>query len=362
MPFRPATWPLIHGPPGTGKTTTVVELIRRAVRDGRKVLACAPSNMAVDNIFERLVDAGEETVRLGHPARVMPNLRARTLDLLVKDHEDVRLSHKLVKEAMGLFRRAGRYTRARPAPGGTPRSPARGQESAGRCAAFWRPRPSNRFSTTPTSSVPPRPGLSSRILGARRFDLAVIDEACQSTEPGCWIPLLSCDRVVLAGDHCQLPPTVVSPEAAAQGLSVSLFERFIGLHGPSIARRLTVQYRMNEAIADFFVAGILRRRFGSGRDGRRTRPGRLARRLFHAADPVAVGVRRHRRSGLRRGGGTRRREPPQPAGGGPGVPQGRRAGGFRRGPRVDRRDCTLRGPGAALCASGSPTRIWKSTA
>ena len=108
---------LIHGPPGTGKTTAVVELIRRAIRRGDKVLACAPSNLAVDNLLERLWAGGERVVRLGHPARVLPELRARTLDLLVDEHPDVRLARKLVKEAMGLFRRADRFTRAKPEPG-----------------------------------------------------------------------------------------------------------------------------------------------------------------------------------------------------------------------------------------------------
>jgi predicted DNA helicase len=88
-------------------------------------------------------------------------------------------------------------------------------------------------------------------LGTRRFDLAVIDEACQSTEPGCWIPLLWCDRVVLAGDHCQLSPTVVSREAAAEGFDISLFEQLMARYGQHVSRMLTVQYRMHEAIMDF---------------------------------------------------------------------------------------------------------------
>ena len=124
-----------------------MELIRRAVRSGHKVLACAPSNMAVDNIFERLLAFGERAVRLGHPARVLPELRAHTLDLLVQEHPDVRLARKLVKEAMGLFRQAERYTRARPEPGAAATGEGRGQVSAGRRPAAGGPgrRPPARY-------------------------------------------------------------------------------------------------------------------------------------------------------------------------------------------------------------------------
>jgi len=108
---------IIHGPPGTGKTTTVVELIRQAAARGEKVLACAPSNLAVDNLLERLVRAGERAVRLGHPARVLPELQEHTLDLLVDAHPDVALARKLVKEARRLRDKAARYTRAKPQPG-----------------------------------------------------------------------------------------------------------------------------------------------------------------------------------------------------------------------------------------------------
>jgi len=241
---------LIHGPPGTGKTTTVVEVIRQAIRRGWKVLACAPSNLAVDNIFERLLAAGERAVRLGHPARVLPELRAHTLDLLVDDHPDVRLARKFVKEAMGLFRKAGRFTRAKPEPGA--RQETR-QEAKSLLADARRLESQAAEHILDTADVlcATMTGLDSELLGARRFDLAVIDEACQSVEPGCWIPLLRCDRVVLAGDHCQLPPTVVSREAAAEGFAVSLFERVMALYGREISRRLTVQYRMHTSIMDF---------------------------------------------------------------------------------------------------------------
>ena len=96
--------------------------------------------------------------------------------------------------------------------------------------------------------------LDSEILGQRTFDLLVIDEACQTTEPGCWIPLIRSQRVVLAGDHCQLPPTVVSPEAAREGFDVSLLERLMLEHGDEVSRRLTVQYRMHETIMAFSSA------------------------------------------------------------------------------------------------------------
>lgn len=241
---------IIHGPPGTGKTTAVVELIRQAVRRGRRVLACAPSNLAVDNIFERLLAFGESAVRLGHPARVLPELRDHTLDLLVEKHQDVRLAHKLVKQAMTLFREANRYTRAAPKPG------ARRQlrEDAKSLLADARRMERQAVESILDSSrvlCATTTSLDSQILGTRRFDLAVIDEACQSTEPGCWIPLLRCDRVVLAGDHCQLPPTVISREAAAEGFDTSLFERLMMLYGSQIARRLTIQYRMHQSIMDF---------------------------------------------------------------------------------------------------------------
>lgn len=241
---------LIHGPPGTGKTTTVVELIRRAVHRGDRVLACAPSNLAVDNIFEKLLAAGVKAVRLGHPARVLPELRAHTLDLMVAAHPDIRLARKLVKEALGLFRQAGRYTRARPEPGA--RQAAR-QEARSLLADARRLEAQAVEQILDGADVlcATTTGLDSDLLGTRRFDLAVIDEACQSVEPGCWIPLLRCDRVVLAGDHCQLPPTVVSAEAATAGLGVSIFERLMALYGPRVARRLTLQYRMHQAIMDF---------------------------------------------------------------------------------------------------------------
>ncbi|MCH8149787.1 MAG: AAA family ATPase, partial [Planctomycetes bacterium] len=108
---------VIHGPPGTGKTTTVVELICQAIDRGHKVLACAPSNTAVDNLLERLIAARRKVVRVGHPARVDQRLRDFTLDAQVAGHEAMKIVRDMLREAEVLFRKAGRFTRAKPAPG-----------------------------------------------------------------------------------------------------------------------------------------------------------------------------------------------------------------------------------------------------
>jgi hypothetical protein len=252
---------ILHGPPGTGKTTAVVELIRQAVRRGQKVLACAPSNLAVDNLLERLLAWGERAVRLGHPARVLPGLREHTLDLMAEEHDDTRRARKLARQAFALFRQAGKFTRARPEPGA--RQQLR-QEARALLADARRleGQAVERILDGAAVVCATLTGLDSDVLGARPFDLAVLDEAAQSTEPACWPALLRCARVVLAGDHCQLPPTILSPEAAREGLGLSLMERLVGLYGPAVTRRLEVQYRMHEAIMAFpaleFYDGRLR--------------------------------------------------------------------------------------------------------
>ncbi len=244
---------IIHGPPGTGKTTTVAELIRQAVARGDKVLACAASNHAVDNLLEKLLRIGERPVRLGHPARVVPELRERAIDLLAEKHPDARQARKVARDAFALFKQADKWTRGKPEPGAKAALRREARELLGE-ARKLEALAIERILDDARIVCATLTGLDSQLLGQRRFDLAVLDEACQSTEPASWLPLLRSDRVILAGDHCQLPPTVVSPEAADQGLAVSLMERLVGRLGPQVARRLTVQYRMHEAIMGFSSA------------------------------------------------------------------------------------------------------------
>ena len=241
---------IIHGPPGTGKTTTVVEFIRAAVANGDTVLACAPSNHAVDNLLEKLLAADELPVRLGHPARVMPELRARAIDILAEKHPDARQARKVARDAFALFRQADKWTKERPQPGekAALRREARDMLSEVRklqALAIERVLDEAKIICATLT------GLDSQLLGQRRFDVVVIDEACQSTEPTNWVPLLRANKLILAGDHCQLPPTIISPEAAERGLSVSLMERLVARFGASASRLLTVQHRMNSAIMGF---------------------------------------------------------------------------------------------------------------
>lgn len=252
---------IIHGPPGTGKTTTVAELIRQATQRGDKVLATAPSNLAVDNLLERLLRAGVKAVRLGHPARVSPELREHTLDLLVENHPDLKVARKLIKEARQLRDKASRFTRAKPPPGMKQEMRAEAKELIADARRIEDQVVTELLDRAEALCVT-LTGIDHEVLGPRQFDLAVVDEACQSTEPACWIPLLRSQRLILAGDHCQLPPTVVSTEATKEGFGVSLQERLIKRYGEHlISRRLAVQYRMHATIAQFssdeFYAGEL---------------------------------------------------------------------------------------------------------
>ncbi len=240
---------IIHGPPGTGKTTTVVEVIIQAVRRGQKVLVTAPSNTAVDNVLEKLIAAGQKVIRLGHPARVAEDLQMATLDGQVQQHPHMAIIRDMLREAEGLYRKVDRYSRAKP---------ARGAKQEMRREAARLKSDARHLEKVAIENVLDQANIicatntfNEDLIGQRWFDLLVIDEACQSTEPSCWVPVLCADKIVMAGDHQQLPPTILSAQAAKEGFGISLLERAISLHGSQVTRMLEVQYRMNRQIMDF---------------------------------------------------------------------------------------------------------------
>lgn len=243
---------IVHGPPGTGKTTTIVEFIRQCIRRGEKVLACAPSNLGVDNLCERLIAAGEQIVRLGHPLRVLPEIQSRTLDVLMQNHPDIELARELHENARTLRKRLGKWYRVKPTP--TERQQLRDEiRDLARDARRLEEQGVAYLIDSASVVCATLTGLDPDLLGDRLFDVAVIDEAAQSIEPACWTAITRAKRVVLAGDHCQLPATVISLEAQRGGLAQSLMQRLVEKSsiGSIVARRLTNQFRMHQAIMEF---------------------------------------------------------------------------------------------------------------
>ncbi|KAK4317794.1 hypothetical protein Pmani_011149 [Petrolisthes manimaculis] len=247
---------VIHGPPGTGKTTTIVEIIKQHVKLKAKVLACAPSNLAVDNIVERLAVGRERTgegiriVRIGHPARATSLTQQYTLDALVHRSEEAGILDDIrrdIQEHLGLLKKArdkGRRYHIRTEIK-TLRKELRERETRLVRQVLLG---ADVILSTLTSTGQDGP---LRHLPEHHVSLAVIDECSQAIEASCYGALLRAPKVILAGDHCQLPPTIVSSEAASRGLSHSLMERVINEQGEEVVKMLTMQYRMHQNIMNW---------------------------------------------------------------------------------------------------------------
>lgn len=279
---------LIHGPPGTGKTVTCIEVARQLLKRGEDVLCTADSNTAVDNLVEWLAESGEKVVRIGHPARVTPTLRNHTLDEIIQQNEKYRKSRELRDKAMDLVDKqeelthpGGRWRRgmsdgkiktlARKGKGSRGVSSSRIKEMA-----EWldlQEKIDDLFEKVEELEneaideiiewadvvCATNSGCGSELMSGREFDTVVIDEATQATEPSCWIPMTMSKKVFMAGDHKQLPPTILSEEA--ENLSETLFESLVERYEEEIRSVLKVQYRMHERIMNFsnreFYEGVL---------------------------------------------------------------------------------------------------------
>ncbi|KAL3061448.1 hypothetical protein OYC64_009590 [Pagothenia borchgrevinki] len=241
---------VIHGPPGTGKTTTVVEIILQAVKQGQKVLCCAPSNVAVDNLVERLAQCKAKVLRLGHPARLLESIQKHSLDAILAQSDSAGIIADIRKDMDKAFvgikkmrERGDRVNYKREI--GELRKELRTREATAIAQIL---KSADVVLSTNTGACHTGP---LKYLPAEHFDWVVIDECAQALESSCWIALLRARKCILAGDYKQLPPTIKSQKAASKGLSLSLMERLIQMYGDSVVRMLTVQYRMNSAIMDW---------------------------------------------------------------------------------------------------------------
>ena len=231
---------VVHGPPGTGKTTTLVEAIYETLRRENQVLVCAQSNMAVDWISEKMVDRGINVLRIGNPTRVNDKMLSFTYERRFEAHPDYELLWSIRKAIRELRshrkRNDDRYHQK------LERLKERATELEVRIHA-------DLFSEARVIAST-LVGSANRLLDGQKFGTLFIDEAAQALEAACWIPIRKVSRVILAGDHCQLPPTVKSFAAMKAGLGKTLMERIVE-NKPEVVTLLKMQYRMNEEIMRF---------------------------------------------------------------------------------------------------------------
>lgn len=231
---------IVHGPPGTGKTTTLVEAIYETLRRESQVLVCAQSNMAVDWISERLVDRGISVLRIGNPTKVNDKMLSFTYERRFEAHPDYPQLWSIRQAIRKLRQERKRRDNGWHQKMDRLKSRAVELELRINSQLFGE---AKVIASTLT-------GSASHLLSGQKFGTLFIDEAAQALEAACWIAIRRASRVVLAGDHCQLPPTVKSIAALKGGLGTTLMERIVA-RKPSVVTLLTVQYRMNEQIMRF---------------------------------------------------------------------------------------------------------------
>ena len=248
MVLRAKDVAIVHGPPGTGKTTTLVEAIREMLMRESQVLVCAQSNMAVDWISEKLVDRGINVLRIGNPTRVNDKMLSFTYERRFEAHPDY--------PHLWAIRKAIRELRAH-RKRGDEKFHQKLESLKGR-ATELEIRINNELFGEARVIACTLVGAANRLLDGQKYGTLFIDEAAQALEAACWIPIRRVSRVILAGDHCQLPPTVKSIAALKAGLGKTLMERIVEMK-PEVVTLLKMQYRMNDDImrfsSDYFYDG-----------------------------------------------------------------------------------------------------------
>ena len=241
---------LLHGPPGTGKTTTIVQSIKNTLEKERQVLVCAASNAAVDLLVEKLHVEDVRVLRLGHPGRVDEEVVSHTIDVQLTQHADAKMLKDLRKRAeemrgIGLKykRKFGREEKEQR------RMLLNESKKLKEDARMLEGHMIHQLLQESQVIACTLIGANTDYLRGRRFTTLFIDEASQALEPASWVPIMKADRVIMAGDHQQLPPTVKSKEAGRKGLSETIFERTI--YSYEASQMLQVQYRMDPLIASF---------------------------------------------------------------------------------------------------------------